>query len=340
MIRNLELQDAIHMPDAPAIEGLTFRIFRGESDYPHMAAIDNAFCAAHGMEFVTSVEEIANDLSHPEGFDPHCDILFAEVNGEPVAYARTDRHVNDDDEQIFNHGGSIRPEWLRKGIGRAMMHWCEARARENATEHPHTGPRFLQTWAFDTMPGKIALAEQEGYRPVRYGFQMVRPLAEQIPHLPLPEGIEVRLKLPQHYRAIWEAGNEAFRDHWGHRERTESDWQEFLNWPDHQPELCQVAWDKRTNTVAGEVTVTIYARDNAAFGFKRGYTDPIFVRRPYRKQGLAKALIARALCVLKDEGMDEAALFVDAQNPSGALKLYENMGYRVHRETFTYRKAL
>jgi ribosomal protein S18 acetylase RimI-like enzyme len=86
--------------------------------------------------------------------------------------------------------------------------------------------------------------------------------------------------------------------------------------------------------------VTIFKRDNVTFGIRRGFTDPIFVRRPYRKQGLAKALIVRALRVLKDEGMQEAALFVDAQNPNGALRLYEGLGYRVHRETFTYRKPL
>ena len=42
-------------------------------------------------------------------------------------------------------------------------------------------------------------------------------------------------------------------------------------------------------------------------------------------------MIARALRVLQDKGMEEGALFVDAQNPNGALKLYESMGYRVHQ---------
>jgi ribosomal protein S18 acetylase RimI-like enzyme len=37
--------------------------------------------------------------------------------------------------------------------------------------------------------------------------------------------------------------------------------------------------------------------------------------------------------------MNEAALGVDAQNPNGALKLYESLGYRVKHRTFTYRKA-
>ena len=37
--------------------------------------------------------------------------------------------------------------------------------------------------------------------------------------------------------------------------------------------------------------------------------------------------------------MEEAALSVDTQNATGALTLYENMGYQVERRTTTFRKA-
>lgn len=334
------IENTIALADAPAISDLTFRAFRDLSDVPAMVEIDNAFNAAHNMEFVTTVDELANELANPDDLDPKRDVLLAEIGGKPVGFARVFRSVNDEGEQVFTLNGVIHPNWLRRGIGRAMLHWCEQHARELAQVYAHNGPRVMQTWAFDTMPGKIALVEQEGYERIRYGFQMVRPLSEPIPDLPLPEGIEIRPKLREHFRLVFDAMNEAFRDHWGHREMTENDWQEFLKWPDHQPELCQVAWDAAKNEVAGEVRVTIFARDNDVFHLKRGWTDPIFVRRPYRKQGLAKALIVRAMQVIQSKGMDEAALFVDALNPNGALKLYESLGYRVHRRTFTYRKPL
>jgi GNAT superfamily N-acetyltransferase len=328
------------MPDAPAIDGLAFRLFRGESDYPHMVAIDNASFAAGGFEFVGSVEEMANEFAHSDRFDPARDVLLAEVDGQPVGYTNVNHSINDDGEQILWFGGFVLPEWRGMGIGTAFIRWNERRLREIAAEHPHAGPRYMQTWSARSMPDRTAFVADEGFDVVRYGYQMIRPLSEPIPGLPLPDGIEVRSVTVEHYRAIWEARNEAFRDHWGHREGTENDYQRFLSWPLAQPEYWQVAWDVATNEVAGQVQVTIFARDNERFGLKRGFTDPIFVRRPYRKRGLAKALIARALRVLEEAGMEEATLFVDAQNPSGALKLYEDMGYRVYRETFTYRRAL
>jgi ribosomal protein S18 acetylase RimI-like enzyme len=44
--------------------------------------------------------------------------------------------------------------------------------------------------------------------------------------------------------------------------------------------------------------------------------------------------------VLKDHGMTEAALAVDAENISGALKLYESMGFQTVKRHTTFRKPL
>ena len=133
-----------------------------------------------------------------------------------------------------------------------MLRWCEARAKEVATGHAR-GPRLFQTWAFDTMPDKIALVESEGYARVRYGFLMVRPLSEPMQGLPLPAGIEVRPKLRQHYRAVFDAIERSVSRSWGHRELTENDWRSFSNGLTIGPELCQVAWDRaKSNAVVGE----------------------------------------------------------------------------------------
>ena len=78
--------------------------------------------------------------------------------------------------------------------------------------------------------------------------------------------------------------------------------------------------------------------ENGAYGRLRGYTEGIFVRRPWRGQGLAKALIARSLEMLKAIGMTEAALGVDAENLSGALHLYRKMGFEESKRHTTYRK--
>ena len=69
------------------------------------------------------------------------------------------------------------------------------------------------------------------------------------------------------------------------------------------------------------------------------FTESICVRRRWRKKGVASALIARCLHALRDAGYHEASLGVDADNISGALRIYEKMGYRVQQRYVRYEKG-
>lgn len=84
----------------------------------------------------------------------------------------------------------------------------------------------------------------------------------------------------------------------------------------------------------------IDALENETHGRQRGYTEFISVRRPYRRRGLARALIAESLRVQKAQGMTESALMVDSENPTGATRVYDDCGFRVVEQSAAYRKAL
>jgi ribosomal protein S18 acetylase RimI-like enzyme len=75
----------------------------------------------------------------------------------------------------------------------------------------------------------------------------------------------------------------------------------------------------------------VFAAENAQLGIRRGWLDHVSVRRPWRGRGLAKALCAESFRVLRSRGIDEAWLGVDAANPTGALGLYESLGFVVVR---------
>jgi ribosomal protein S18 acetylase RimI-like enzyme len=197
---------------------------------------------------------------------------------------------------------------------------------------------FYQAAVADSQAGTAALLLGHGYVPARRTYQMVRPNLEVVPDLPLPPGLEVRPARPEHYRAIWEANQEAFRDHWGHVPVTEEDYQRWMGDPTFNPGLWCVAWDG--DQVAGMVLNLVNAAENKRYNRGRGYTEDICVRRPWRRQGLARALIARSLIVLRDQGMTEAALGVDAENWSGAMRLYQSMGYRIAQRWSLYRRPL
>jgi ribosomal protein S18 acetylase RimI-like enzyme len=161
---------------------------------------------------------------------------------------------------------------------------------------------------------------------------------ENIPDVPLPEGLEVRPVRPEDYRKVWEASVEAFRDHWGAVETDPNDFERTMSNPMNDPKLWVVAWDG--DEVAGSIMNYINHAYNEKSGRKLGYTESISVRRPWRRKGLARAMLSHSMKMHKSLGMTQTALGVDTQNASGALELYKNMGYEVVTQSTTYRKKL
>lgn len=337
----MNVTDLIQVLVTPQVPGLVFRHFRGAEDYPKMVSVILASADADKIERVDTVEDIANNYSHLTNCDPYQDMIFAEVDNEVIAYARGFWFQEENGPRIFATVGFLAPAWRRKGIGSAMLQWVENRMRVVSEALPSADASFFQCFTDHENKGLVFMLEKYGYKPARYFVEMVRPNLEDIPDFPLPEGLEVRLVLPEHYRAIWEADQEAFRDHWGYSEPTEEDYQGWLgNKTIFQPDLWQIAWDVKTNEVAGQVKTFINAAENEKYNRKRGYTEFISVRRPWRKQGLARALIVRSLRLQKERGMTESALGADSENISGATRVYEDCGFRVVKRNAIYRKPL
>jgi len=117
---------------------------------------------------------------------------------------------------------------------------------------------------------------------------------------------------------------------------SDEDFKWFQESPIFNPSLWQIAWHK--NEVIGTVLNFVDEQENMEYKRKRGHVEGISVKRRWRGRGIAKALIARSFKLLKNHGMTEAALGVDAENPSGALHLYQNMGFQIEKKTIFYRK--
>jgi mycothiol synthase len=322
----------------PALPGLTFRGFRGEVDYPAMVAVIAGSKEADGIERTETIDDVARNYRHLFNCDPYRDMLFAEVQGQVIGYSRVFWQQELKGNLLYQHLCFLLPAYRGWGVRRALLHHSERRAWEMAAEQPGKGPRFYESWAADTETHWASLLQAEGYEAVRYGYEMVRPNLEEIPELPLPAGVEVRPVQPDQIWTIWRAAQEAFQDHWGETEWQESWFEEWQEAPTFQPELWQIAW--QGDEVVGTVQNFIDHQENEEYGRRRGYTEGICVRRPWRRQGVARALIARSFRILKEQGMTEAALGVDAQNPNGALQLYQSLGFQVFKQHTTYRKAM
>ncbi len=326
---------------SPAIPGLTFRHFLGEADYTPLASVLTASEVADQSARSVTAEDLASAYQNRlVNCDPHRDIIIAEVAGEMVGYTRAWWEGGESNQRWYCHNGFMLPQWRRKGIGQAMLIWIEHRLADIADTHPLELDKLYQVSVSQFQLGRATMLEKAGYQPAHYFYQMLRPSLIDIPQFPLPDGLEVRPAKPEHYHQIWLATAESSQDEWGHRELTEQDYQDWLADPMFQPELWQIAWDIASNQVAGEVLTYIHHDENKQFNRLRGYTEGIGVRRPWRRRGLARALISLSLAAQKAAGMTESALVVDTVNESGAVRLYEDCGFQVAKLDTLYRKPL
>jgi ribosomal protein S18 acetylase RimI-like enzyme len=218
------------------------------------------------------------------------------------------------------------------------MRTTRARLVEECAADTRPGPREQRSYALDEEVSDRAILDAEGFVPIRFGFEMRRYLTGSLPVHPLPDGLELRPVSEDQYRAIFEADDEAFRDHWGHRDADESDFQVRFHGPDATPSLWAVAWDG--DEVAGSVMNAIFRHENEALGIRRAWLEHVSVRRQWRGRGLAKALCSASFHILREHGMDEAWLGVDAANPTGALGLYESLGFNVVRRWQAFGRPL
>ncbi len=238
------------------------------------------------------------------------------------------------------HGsGGVDPAWRRKGIGRTVFDWqawrATCRLQENAL-----AAGVLRNYVEERNPSHLALLQGSGSSIVRYFTEMTRPLDRPIPDLPFPPELEVVSFADGADRNISElvrlAHNDAFQDHWGSEPRDQESWQFTVSHPEFRQDWSLALVDRTTGEVAAYQLGSHDPDSKVLLGHTEGYTDLLGVRRAWRGRGLAPALLAEAMKRYRASGMDNAGLGVDTENPSGALGLYERMGYEPTQRSIVF----
>ena len=212
-----------------------------------------------------------------------------------------------------------------RGLGGQLVDLGESRAVAAGAERAHS---------FFPAPDLAAaeLFDGRGYREVRRFYDMAIELTEPVPEPSLPDGLAVDVFVEDDARAFHDAMDEAFQDHWEHHPRSfEEWWEEKLAEPDYDPTLWFLIRD------GGEVAAAIRNDPERNGG---GYVGAIGVRRAWRGRGLGKALLLHTFREFQRRGQTRITLGVDAENPTGATKLYERVGMHVELEAVVYEKAL
>lgn len=334
---------SIDVPNTPDIPGLRFRRYHGEVDIPAMVAITNAANRADNSKEHEVVDEIITLYKNLRNTDMEKDIFIAEVNDEMIGFGRTSwKELEIENTFTYQNFFIVHPEWRGKGIGRAIQPMLEGRSLEVSQQHRADADKFMESLSRETQISKAKLLKRFDYQPVRYFFEMKRDLTAPITDVHIPTGLQIRPVTADQFPAIHAGWYEAFEDHWGYIAAKEGDLERWVKQvttiPAYNPDRWVIVWDGAE--VAGITFNGIHEETNQEFGLNEGWLHTICVRRPWRKRGLASAMIVESMRRFKDWGLDVAALGVDASNTSGALGLYERHGFKQSSKLTTWRKQI
>jgi ribosomal protein S18 acetylase RimI-like enzyme len=185
----------------------------------------------------------------------------------------------------------------------------------------------------------MARYEQRGFRPERYMYRMRRDLRQPIPHRPLPASLTLRPYHPALDERICQAVNESFRDIGHFEPYTPDKWKVFVvQRSSFRPDLSFAILDG--DQVAAFSMNRFEPEQAERTGYKAGWIGMLGTRRAWRHRGLASALLLHSMRAFQGAGFEYAGLGVDTQNPSGALGLYESLGFAPYACNVVYQKTL
>ena len=227
--------------------------------------------------------------------------------------------------QIFCWG-RVHPAHTGRGVGTHLLGWAEERARQAIPLAPGEARVKLLVDALDINPPAQELFRNCGFQLVRHSQRMVTSLDGLPPKPQWPPDIASRtMRVGQDERAVFSASREAFQDHWGHVERPFEE--EYSRWLHHNmsrldfdPSLWFLAMDG--NQIAGICLCRMTTHDDP----EMGWISILAVRKLWRQRGLGLALLHNAFGEFQRRGKSKVGLGVDAENLTGATRLYLRAG--------------
>jgi mycothiol synthase len=290
-----------------------------EADSARIAEFLNAITQEQYGESDLTGAEVATWFAHDQ-----LEALAAEEDGEIVGYGDRWREVERDRSWL-----DVRAHANRADAGAALLAELERRAV------PDVDPGALSMGYVTSVDATMrGVFESAGYGSIRASYRMSIAL-DTLSAPEWPDAIAVDTFRPEQEALVHAAHQEAFRDHWEHKDETIEEWRKWMvESPQFDPALWFVARDGEE--IAGISLCAVHASGDPEHGFCR----VLAVRRPWRGRGLGLALLRHSFVEMHRRGMKRASLGVDAENLTGAVALYERAGMSVERKSHCYRKVL
>ncbi len=271
-----------------------------------------------------TVDDIVEEL---EPLDLDRDAWIVEDAARVVGYATLTPRA----AVQFRAAMAVLPEYRRRGIGARLVGLLEDRAREQLAAPPPDAEISVVGWIKAESAPELRWAASLGYARVRRFWRMRIDMTQAPPVPAWPEGISVRTFRPgEDERALFEAVEEAFADHWGHVALSFEEWLPRTEREGFDPSMWFLAMDD--GQIAGMVLGSTIPGS--------GWVSSLGVRRRWRRQGLGRALLQHSFADFWRRGLRSVALGVDAASLTGATRLYESAGMYVSEQHDQVRKVL
>lgn len=307
-------------------------------DAPAITALLEAMSRRDHPEWSESLEEIVEDLGRSWIDLAHDSALATDEHDDLVAWGLVIETPEPESVLRVILTGGVHPEHRGRGLGRALLAWQRARAEQRLSRSDSILPAWLLTYAPDRAPEHGRLLERSGFEPARYFTSLEAVLDGADLDRAMPVGVRVEPLTPERAEQMRLAKNAAFADHWGSQPATVEGWASMLTLPTVRKDLSRLAI--AGDEVVGFVLVEINEDDGARQGFTGAYIGLVGTVRAWRGRGLASALLADVMRAARDAGLERAVLDVDTENPTGALGVYERLGYVATSRDAAYRIVL
>jgi len=302
-----------------ADEEIYVRIFNAAfSDYDDMRSIT--------LEEVRAIEDAPS--FNLEG------VLIGEWDGQVAGMVQAHVDKARKDKKGFIQHLSVLPEFRHKGIARELL-------RTSVSLLKDKGMKIASAWAQTNRSACTHLYASFGFKRVRTSSMMKRSLEQSTESKAdmLTDFREARLSEEKEIALINYLDNETFKEHFNYRRMSVEETRYLLlKSPFWQYQKAWFALHEKQPI--GYVVAGVDERLNREKGAKYGWILNIGVLKPYRQRDVGTNLMYRAMSHLREQGMEDALLYVDDENPTHAMKLYEKVGFKVHHKSGSYELEL
>jgi mycothiol synthase len=286
-----------------------------DADVPAVTALVRAFEEELAGKPEQSEDDLRNDW---RDLDLARDAWLVELHGDLVGYGALYTNVD-----TFADG-YVHPAFWGRGVGTRLVELGETEARRR-------GAATLQIPVFGNDERAHALLEGRGYRPIRRYYRMEIELDGEPPAPQWPDGLRVLPYDDAEAEAFHSALDEAFAEEWGHEPERLVDWRAIRERRSPDRSAWAVVKD------GDEIVAAVVAEEEH---WSVGWIHSIGVRPRWRRRGLGEALLLHTFRELYRRGRGRIGLGVDAQNPTGATRLYERVGMHVASSFVYFEKEL